>query len=1132
MDQWASIRQLAARVLEEYQQRSGRAAFGAHNGIYAMLPDLAERCFGLTVLDDPSLPAEILGCLNREEGTITYHPALSPQRAAFVVAHEIGHCALNHPPREISPDDETNINEQPHGEELRVQDNVLRAYHERDRRELEANIFAAELLAPLHQVRAKVLLMAQWRVEELSKYFGLSSMAMTNQLAAALFQIPASQEHPTENTPLTRPPLDARQQEAVEVSSPALVVAGPGAGKTRVLVERFAHLVRNGASPRRILALTFSNKAAGEMRERLATMLPEQAHEIEVTTFHALGLQLLLGFGTQIGLRPDLQIRTPVEIYVWLRNRLSELPLGHFENLNRPTQHLQTLLNVFSRAKDELVGPAEFALLVEQWQQELAASEADEEAMQAAVRCADVAEVYAVYQQWLHEAGYVDYGDLITESVRLFEVPAVADAIRSTFDHILVDEMQDINYASGRLVQALDGGRGIVWAVGDPRQSIYGFRGASRANLQQFSRDYPGAQIIALDVNYRSVEAVVQAGQAIPFPAEDGDKILSLPVLRSQRGRRNTQPAVTIVVAATKQDEVAAVVEQTRELLQEVPLSSIAILCRRRDKAHQIAQALEADGIPTTWQGQPEDNPLLKDLLSVLLAVNDEVMGLLRLARLPEHHLEHSELNLLIAAANAADGSLRIALQQAIDGELNEFSDQGIHQAQRLTNLITSLEQEPTPWHMLAAYLFRYSRWPRQLWREATPAHQRDLNTIGQLLNLAREWSRQAARNHGDAGASLAEFVEFVRTSLEAGELHCPTSPLPNPDAVQVLTMHGSKGLEWPVVIIPDCVENTRTRPELPLPPRLFRDGSAPDDEHERAALFYVAITRARDRLILTHATKQGRQKCTPLPFLKDLRRVLQPAGTLQEKDFEPTVSPAAEPPRSTGKSFQGRLSYRALVEFEECSQRFKYRYVDGLSSGSQSYRGFHHALYETLNWVARGAAAGTVPDGDAAAGYFSQQWQTDESPHPFEPLYQRYAERIIASFLQRVRPGDRIRFRQSIEIPLEGRSLQLTLDEIEEGTPRILRRHHFGQPATRHREEHLPALLQAAYGQIDANVSIRLHYPLQQEETEVQPTARVVQNRLQKMELLAKGIENGEFHPNPDAHRCATCPFNLICPA
>jgi DNA helicase-2/ATP-dependent DNA helicase PcrA len=1121
MDQWASIRQKAAQTLDDYRQRSGREPFGDRAGSYAVLEDLAECCLSLTVIDDPTLPFDVLGCLNLEEGSITYQSRLPKSRAAFVIAHEIGHFVLRHPPRDILPDGESHINEQPDAGELQESDQLRRVYHERDRRELEANVFAAELLAPLCCVRDRIRDNPQWTVEELAKYFGLSILATTNQVAAALFQAPAVQLR-IEDTPRTLPPLDERQQQAVEAVAPALVIAGPGAGKTRVLVERFVHLVQNGVEPRRILALTFSNKAAGEMRERLTELLPEQAHEIEVTTFHALGLQLLLGYGTSIGLSPDLQLLTPTEIYVWLRNRISELPLGFYENLNRPTQHLQTLLNAFSRAKDELVDPAELKYLVNNWHQQIDINNDEEQAV--AARCADVAAVYEVYQRWLREAGFVDYGDLINEAVRLFEIPTVGEAIQSTFDHILVDEFQDINYASGRLVRALDGGRGIVWAVGDPRQSIYGFRGASRANLSQFTSDYPSAHVLALDINYRSVEPIVQAGSAISFPESDE---IPLPVLHSQRGQLESPPAITIGIAPTKAAEVVGIVEQVASLLQTTPPEQIAILCRRRDKAHQIAQALEKCGIATTWQGQAVEGSLFKDLLGLLLLLNDEPMGLLRLSRLAEHHFAETDLRVLLDVAHEAENSLRAALEQA--PTLATLSEDGRARAQQLLNLITALESEPTPWHMLTSYLFSYARWPREMWLKDTFAEQRELGAAGQLLGLARDWSQRNTplQPRSSARETLSGFIDFIRTSLEAGELPCP-SPPPTRNAVHVLTMHGSKGLEWPIVILPDCVENVRRRDELPLPPGLIRDGSEPDDDHERAALFYVAATRARDRLILTHAEKQGRQNCKPLPFLDDVRRAAEALQSLEEKYFDAVAltQEPQEPP--TAWRYEGPISYRALVEYEECGQRFKYCYGYRLSQSQQSYRGFHRRLYATLNWIARQAAEGTLPDQNSATKYFENSRDAGQnSIHPFEPLYERHAQRIIASFLQRVRPHDRISFRQTMKVPLPGHSLHLMLDEIEEGSPRILRRHHFGRPAAHHRDEHLLALLQD-----EKELSVRLHYPLHNHEEEVQRTDKVIQNRQRKMEELWQGIENGDFQPNPDAHRCATCPFNLICPA
>lgn len=1145
MDRWSIIRQRAADVLATYETRTKQAAFGPEAGSYARLSDIASELYQLTVVPDDELPENVSGRLDLDEGTIGYRASEPMTRQHFTIAHDLGHRALEHPPRLILEAAEQ-INDAPYVGALTVRDGVYRAYSEHDRWELEANVFAAELLAPVERVRSMVLGDPHWSVNGLADYFGLSRTAMLNQLAAALLPGPSPDPDPTVKR---SPSLDEMQHKAATVQPPALVIAGPGAGKTSVLSRRFAYLVDQGIHPSRILALTFANKAAEEMRERLAALLPAHAHAIQVGTFHSLGLELLQSYGHQIGLRPDPQLLTEIDAFVLLRSRLGELPLGSFEDLHRPTRNVCLLLSAISRAKDELVGPQEFTQRVATWQAELDArpkADNEEDARQLgeewgeAARCADVAAVYATYQGLLREGGYLDYGDLIVEAVRLFDIPEVAADIRQRYDHILVDEFQDINYASGRLIHALDGGRRIVWAVGDPRQSIYRFRGASPVNLREFTNDYPGAQIIALECNYRSVEGVVKAGQAVSIPQPTTGEPLPVPALRSHRGRPSDEPAVELVVAPTGPDELAALVARVREAAASVHLGHIAVLCRKTAQAQEVSDALEAAGIPTDWGGALEERGPFKDLLSVLLLAADDPQGLVRLARLAEHYLAETDLRRLLATAIARGRSALAALYAACDGEVEGLTTGGRAEAERIKALAGALRHAPTPWLVLASYLFEHAAWPRGLLADSTPAAQRRLGTLGQLANLAREFAERA---NLAGGGDTSAFLDFLRSSLEAGELAVSDEALVTSDAVHILTVHRSKGLEWPVVFVPNLVEGRFPLKDdhapLPLPPGLIRGADPQDGAIEEACLFYVAATRARDRLILSRADKYGRGQATVAPFIEGVREALAAAGHLQitlAPPLPPAI-PVARTPDGETWIFTDNIPFRALETYEECGQRFKYEYVYGLRGEERGYVAFHTAVYDVMSWAADQAANGTPPEPEVIVAELARRWAAfGPAGHWFEKGYRRRAERVVRAFGARLRPGIRVMLRTPIPLQIGGRTLRIIVDEVEEdGATHIYRRYHFGRPAKSHRDDdHRPALITAAHHQNYASLphEVRLHYPLERRDEQVSPTPRVVSNRAIKMAKLVSEIEAGQFAPKPSPSHCPTCPFVFICPA
>lgn len=1153
MDRWAVIRRVAAETIRDFERRAKRPAFTREHGSHAVLEDLLDECFQLTVVDDPSLPPDIRGKLDLDHDTIHVNPALSGPRRVYTIAHDLGHRALEHPPRQVEEAEE-NINEEPYVGSLSVQDGVYRSYNPRDRWELEANVFGAELLAPVERVRAAVHSDPGWTVDGLAGYFGLSPTAMRNQLATALLPGPPGEVPLPARFPARRP--DPAQEEAATIDAPALVIAGPGAGKTRVLVRRFVHLVEQGVEPSRILALTFSNKAAEEMRERLVAVLPRHAHAITVTTFHSFGLQLLQEYGPRIGLKEPLQLLTPTDAFVFLRGRLADLPVGRLEDLRRPARNLKLVLDLIGRAKEELAGPAELATAAAEWTRELGArakkeSEEEQAALERehedAADAAETAAIYAVYQAWLREAGYVDYGDLIIEAVRVLSLPEVAAEVRARYEQILVDEFQDINYASGRLVKALDDGRRIVWAVADPKQSIYRFRGASPANLRQFRDDYPGAPIKYLESNYRSVEDIVQCGRTVLIPsfvddgsavAQDGQDPMQVPVLTAERGRPSGEAAIEVITAPELKDELAALAGKIEQLHGSLTFSDISVLCRTRNQAQKVAEALQARGIPTNWNGSLEERPAFKDLMGVLYLAADDLRGLVRLARVPEHALARDDLRRLLAAGRARGRSAQAALHAACNGDVPDLSPEGREQAVRLKALAGVINHLPTAWRVLSHYLFEYARWPRALFADSAPEAQLQLATLGQVVNLTREFELRGALI---GGRDTAHFLEYVQACLEAGELGATGDPMSRTDAVHVLTIHRSKGLEWPAVLVPQLAEGRYpprdNRKKLRLPPALLRDPSVADENIEEACIFYVAVTRARDRLVLSRADKYPNGRAAPLRHLTHLLGELEGTGYVRETvaSVSPDEAPAGARAAEAGWPLGDEVTFRLLKNYEDCPRRFFYDTVLGLRNDDPGYAEFHDTVYATMAWIAEQVASGSRPLAEAVSGEFAARWE-ERGPkeHPYAAAYQRRGEQIAQEFARRLQPGTKVRLREEVRLGDGPRGVTVKIDEIEEGATPIFRRHYFGPPAKRHaKDEHLPFLFAAAHFQQNgqAPCEVRNYYPLHDRDDVVPINPSVITRRKKKMEDLAAGIEAGQFSPKPEEMRCASCPYYFICP-
>src|SRR6266849_1677091 len=593
-------------------------------------------------------PEGTYGFLEPEENLIWLGRNLPETLRRFTLAHELGHAilhrqvshehiAFNHlqPVLEagqgVSREDPcqtydireevTGLIYQEQAEELL---GIGLSYDPRSQRELAANIFAAELLMPLERVR-ELYLTREVPADQLASVFDVSNAAMLNRLAGLLREkreIIAGQAELEESElggPLARRPAEATlpqkqydefQQAAIEAPTPALIVAGPGSGKTSTLIGRAQYVTRTlGVPPHHILALTFSRKAAQEMQERLQLALSDTLTDAigllsppTVSTFHAFCADLLRTHGALVGLRSDFTLVDDAEGYFLLRRLAGELPLHHYQHLQFPTYYFPDILQAISRAKDELVTPEQYEHLARQMLEVAPLSgtqwsayryfvgEHDEE-QQKAEKALEVAAIYACYQAASQRRGDSDFGGLIMLATQLLQqYPEVLHEQQQRYQHILVDEFQDMNRASGVLLRLLAGEERRVWVVGDADQAIYRFRGASSANIGNFKDDYPGATVLPLNRNYRSRPDIVCVADAFRRKQMAADAQQGI-----RQMARPTQPDsyVTIATAADEASELDGLAANMRyQLAHGYSFRDMVVLCRTRAQARKISHAL------------------------------------------------------------------------------------------------------------------------------------------------------------------------------------------------------------------------------------------------------------------------------------------------------------------------------------------------------------------------------------------------------------------------------------------------------------------------------------------------------------------------------------------------------------
>lgn len=1173
---WQYIRSAAAELRRAYAAELGLA----RAPLALDLEELADRLYLLTVCDDPDLEWGINGELNPQIGSIRLQPRLAPARRRFVIAHELGHFVLEGGASILFEDDDSTLDERAGGDLGRDAD-LQEAYNTRERREQEANLFALELLIPALDLWQAVQ-QPNWSFEQLAQRFRVSAEALRAQLINVCCLEPVVAARAQRPSGVVQPP-DPSQQAAVEAQLPTLVVAGPGTGKTRTIVAKYVALVAAGADPASILALTFSNKAAEEMRERITAALDHErsdlAGRVEISTFHAWGLNFLKQYGHAVGLPLDLQLRTTGDLYMLLRRRLADLPLEQYKDLRDPGQYLGQLIKAISRAKDELCDPETYARLAEVEGQRIVveaerqhgtkatktALQAREKAQRNANRLTELAQIYARYEQILREEHVLDYGDLIVQSVRALRVPEVAAVVHARYQYILVDEFQDINYASGELVRLLDGGRGRVWAVGDPWQSIYRFRGASPANLQAFAEVYPNGAIHDLQTNYRSVQAILDASHALmePDPLFDVRQGLVAQRTPAALGR-----AVVERVAADPEGEAAAIAHDilrhvrpayrlphcarsapcqrtgVRRLPQGRPrrrrsFRDIAVLCRTHAQATQIIAALQAHGIPVDQAGQLFDVPEVKDMLALVASVRvSKSVGLLRVLTAPDHALNDNDMTTLVRLAHQQ----RLALPRAVRNAqiVAQLSPEGQERLQTLRRLLVDLGRKGDAWQVIAHALFEHSNATRRVILQAAAgsfAARRALAALGQLLVLARNFVRQAPPRERGPKA----FVAYVRLLIEAGERIPVAVPAEQADLVRVMTVHAAKGLEFPVVYVPGLHDGVypmdSPSDSVPLLPTMIH-GTLPDDVQEERYLLYVAMTRARDRLVLSRAVKRNHkqaERSSLLPSIPD--GVPTPWPIIEAVAASPCPSPRQEVRLRQAPVTRRPISASSIETYERCPRQYLYQYGYQLFDDVSPYLRMHQTIRDLVQQLTQRAREGTLPPDMAALR--QEAWRIFLVHEMADVLYRddyfhevlRHITKVWEDLRTGIYTPDAVNQRYVVRRP-EG-EIEVRVDRVEQGPngPRLIRTRSGREGSRDHLSTQIMLYLLAARQEYETSSEVELYYTATGVSRQVKPTPKVLVDHTTKIDDLLTNIRHGFWRPKLGP-QCGTCPFNLICPA
>jgi DNA helicase-2/ATP-dependent DNA helicase PcrA len=968
-----------------------------------------------------------------------------------------------------------------------------------------------------------------------------------------------SKAHPAPFVP------DDRQREAIEhVHGPMLVVAGAGTGKTSVLIHRVARLVQQGdAKPDEVLALTYTVAAAGEMRDRVRAHVGKEIHS---ATFHDYCLDLLKRAGKDFGVLDEK------DLWIYLRKRVRELRLEHYVRAANVGQFLNDLLGFLSRCHDELVTPEKYAEYVARLERgelpvpRVAKSKDQLSDAEVIARCQEIARVFATTERWLREDNLGTFGHMITrahEMLTTYKNLLATERSRSRF--ILVDEFQDANFAQIKILAALAGDDGSVFAVGDPDQAIYRFRGASSAAFHLFRRHFPQAKLVVLGKNRRSTTPILQCAFAVVdknppvFAASDALAYRRTPLQSAREeeavkeGRTLATFPVEAISFAAKDAEapdVASIIEEMRRR-SRCTWKDFGVLYRSHGHRDAVVEQLAEREIPFSIENMDvSDTPEVRDLFACVAVVVDlgSDASLFRVAALPQFDVDPEQLRtaLRAIAKDSKDGVVT-PLSSVLD---TVAGGRAVLESVRQARDEVNRKQAKT----------------RAALQMIGKQFGLDLNSaiLQAALKFAGDWENKATTKTKE----LSEWIEYLDYFRQAGGV-IPMASKENEDAVRLMTAHGAKGLEFPHVFILRATRGSfpaSYRETLVEFPRELRDQdsvAAGDDDktlydQEERRLFYVAMTRAKDSLHIYGKQGTGRDK-TPAGLMRELignpglQPWLRPRAALPSQPELIELAAAADPAHPEGsrlaawlalpaiEGLDARLSASAVETYETCPLQFKFEREWKLARQVHAALQYGAAMHRVLRTYYDSVRLGRTKSDDELLQLFLDDLAASGIQDEYQrDLYLRQGLEQLRDFLAGMHstpPPEVLHTEEWFDVQIAGTKVAGRIDRMDRTPDGGVAIVDYKTGKARSQEDADESLQLSIYAMaarekwgyrvgalmfhnLEGNVSVlskRTEFQLEEARARVRDAAR--------------GIAEGNFDPKPDFH-CSFCAFRGLCPA
>lgn len=1021
--------------------------------------------------------------------------------------------------------------------------------------------------------------------------------------------------------------LNEKQKLAVQHKKGALlIIAGAGTGKTAVITQRVLHIINNKwAKPNEILALTFTDKAAEEMLIRVEENLPLGYGDIWISTFHSFCDRILRQEGQYIGLDTNYSMMSTAQSYIFFRKNLFNFSLKRFRPYGNPTKFIDDILKHFSRLQDEDVSPQDYIAFAKKLPKRTKEQKEEYE------DTLELATVYDEYTKMKIESSKIDFGDLIILTIKLFrEKPNLLKKYKERFKYILVDEFQDTNYTQNVLVNILSGldpknekekiGKinPNLTVVGDDDQAIYKFRGAAISNILQFKQYYPKAKEVVLTENYRSRQEILDASYALishnnPHRLEVTEKIEKR--LISKAAFDIDDDPVSLVVAQDEDSEAEWIANEILELtghLEEnvseraskfdkegqssfvelVPdrkykFSDIAILVRANAHSDVIIKNLRYYGIPYKVGGSRglyarDEIKFLIAFLKILVDYKDEI-SVYKLLTLPVWNItarEFVEINRLarenrvsvleefeelldIKIGEVESDDIDVLNSNILNNILSDEAKEGILILLRILNESFKQIKEGRSTGEILYDFVKESGYIENILEEESQQKEFKVSNISKFFNYLQEYEKE------NTDSNIYEYVDFLNYSIEIGD-----SPLVDQmdmseyDAVNILTVHSAKGLEFPVVFLSNLVSDRfpsqNRRDTIPIPEGLIMESLTGLDEREEhiqeeRRLFYVGSTRAKEKLYLTAANFYGnaKRKKKGSVFLaelldRDVSEEFNNPKILKKEKVVDIYNTKEESivPKDIKMDVGKRVSYSQINIYQDCPKKYEYAYVLQLPSKPSASFSFgitvHNALKDFYNMVRmakEGLGFSELPTKEDLLSLFEKHWVSvgyDSKKHELDR--KKSGEKMMSDYYDKLFKESQTPYRleESFTVNLKDSSFVGKIDRMDlvesiEGVPSVeIIDYKTGKEKSKaDMKKDLQLPLYAIFAEQSLGVKVvKAKYVFVEHgsEIEVDISQKRKDEALENIHEVISGIKEREFGATPDMFKCKYCDFKHIC--